>query len=166
MNFNSSYYRINYTNESYLEFQQSSNFIFNKNDFGLINKTNSNDKIKTIDTFSLGGNSFKGFDYRGIGPISSDYYLGGNKYFTSTFGYGSSFFLEEDNISIKLFYSVGSLWGNDYSNDNSFKLRSSIGLSFDIMTPLLPITFSYAVPINKKSDDRIKNFNFSIGTSF
>ena len=166
LNFNSSYYRINYTNESYLEFQKSSNFIFNKNDFGLINKTNSNDKIKTIDTFSLGGNSFKGFDYRGIGPISSDYYLGGNKYFTSTFGYGSSFFLEEDNINIKLFYSVGSLWGNDYSNDDSFKLRSSIGLSFDIMTPLLPITFSYAVPINKKSDDRIKNFNFSIGTSF
>ena len=160
------YYSITIQNESYFEFVNSSDFIFNQNIFGFADTLDANDKISSINTFSLGGLSFKGFDYRGIGPLSSNYYLGGNKFFTSTIGYGSSFLFDEDNVNIKLFYSLGSLWGSDYTNDNDIKLRSSLGLSFDIMTPLLPISLSYAIPINKQPDDRLRNFNFSIGTSF
>ena len=41
----------------------------------------------------LGGLNFKGFDYKGIGPYDDNIYLGGNEYFTSTIGYGSSFII-------------------------------------------------------------------------
>ena len=41
------------------------------------------------------GNNFKGFDFRGIGPVSNEIYLGGNQFFTSTIGYGSSFLFDE-----------------------------------------------------------------------
>ena len=159
-------FSINFQNESYFEFQNSSDFIFNINKIGYIDTLDSNDKVNTINAFSLGGLSLKGFDYRGIGPESSNYYLGGNKFFTSTFGYGSSFLLDEDQFKIKLFYSIGSLWDSDYTNDNNFKLRSAAGVSIDIMTPLLPISLSYAIPIVKDPSDRTRNFNFSIGTSF
>ena len=161
-----SYYSIILKNEQYLEFENSSNFIFNQNIFGYADTLNSNDKLNTINSFSLGGLSFKGFDYRGLGPVSSDYYLGGNQFFTSTFGYGSSFLLDEDNFNFKLFYTLGSIWGSDYTNDSDFELRSSVGISLDVMTPLLPISFSYSLPINKQSEDRVRRFNFSIGTSF
>ena len=160
------FYSITIKNEQYLEFKNSSNFIFNQNIFGYADTLNSNDKLNTINSFSLGGLSFKGFDYRGIGPISSTYYLGGNQFFTSTVGYGSSFLLDEDNFNFKLFYTMGSIWGSDYINDSNFELRSSVGLTLDVMTPLLPISFSYSLPINKQSDDRLRRFNFSIGTSF
>ena len=40
-------------------------FISNK--FGLADSFDNN--LKTINAFSLGGLNFKGFDYRGVGPI-------------------------------------------------------------------------------------------------
>ena len=110
---------------------------------------------------------FKGFNYRGIGPKENNYYLGGNKFFTSTLGYGSSFiFDDKDNINIKLFTTIGSLWGSDYTSNNEFDLRTSTGLSFDILTAVGPISLTYAIPIDKDNDDSTKRFNFSIGTSF
>ena len=108
--------------------------------------------------------NFKGFDYKGIGPFSDNIYLGGNKYFT-TIGYGGTFlFDKKDNVNFKLFATTGSIWDSDYSN-NDFKLRSSMGLSIDFMS-VIPISISYAVPIQKELSDKSRNFNFTIGTSF
>ena len=61
---------------------------------------------------------------------------------------------------------MGSIWDSDYSNDNKFDLRSSLGISFDILTLVGPISLSYAVPIEKNTNDITNEFNFSIGTSF
>ena len=49
---------------------------------------------------------------------------------------------------------------------NDIDLRTSIGTSFDILTPIGPISFSYASPIEKNNNDKTREFNFSIGTSF
>ena len=107
----------------------------------------------------MGGNNFKGFDFRGIGPKTSSFYLGGNKFFTSTLGFGSSFlFDKKDNVNIKLFATAGSLWDSDYSSNNEFDLRTSVGVSFDFITTIGPISFSHAVPINKSNNDSTKNF--------
>ena len=161
-----SYYKIRLSNENYYTLPSSSNFIFLNNQFGIADSFNSS-KLKTINTFSLGGLNFKGFNYRGIGPKENNYYLGGNKFFTSTLGYGSSFiFDDKDNINIKLFTTIGSLWDSDYTSNNEFDLRASTGLSFDILTAVGPISLTYAIPIDKDNDDSTKRFNFSIGTSF
>ena len=116
----------------------------------------------------MGGLNFKGFDYRGIGPYDGNIYLGGNEFFTSTFGYGSSFiFDEKDNINIKFFITTGSIWNSDYSSNSSdIELRTSLGTSFDFITAVGPISFSYAIPIEKRDSDKNRSFNFSIGTSF
>ena len=63
-------------------------------------------KIKNNKCIWFGGLNFKGFDYKGIGPYDGNIYLGGNEFFTSTLGYGSSFiFDEKDNINIKVFFN-------------------------------------------------------------
>ena len=161
-----SYFKLRLANEYYYTLPSSNNFIFLNNNLGIADTLNST-KLKTINTFSLGGLNFKGFNYRGIGPKENNYYLGGNKFFTSTVGYGSSFiFDEKDNVNIKLFTTIGSLWDSDYTNNNEFDLRASSGLSFDLLTAVGPISLTYAVPINKTDNDSRKRFNFSIGTSF
>ena len=161
-----SYFKLRLANENYFTLPSSNNFIFINNQLGFSDTFNSN-KLKTINTFSLGGLNFKGFDYRGIGPKDNNYYLGGNKFFTSTIGYGSSFiFDDKDNVNIKLFTTIGSLWDSDYTNNNEFDLRVSTGLSFDILTAVGPISLSYALPIDKIDNDSTRRFNFSIGTSF
>ena len=160
-----SYYSALMTNKIYKNFEQSDNFIFITNNLGIADSFNGN--LKTINAFSLGGLNFKGFDYRGVGPIDNRIYLGGNKYFTTTLGYGSSFlFDDKDNVNLKLFTTFGSIWDSDYSSNDDLELRSSAGISFDLLTAVGPISFSYAVPLQKQDNDKTREFNFSIGTSF
>ena len=156
------YIKSTISNSIYFE-QTNQNFIFFINKLGSADSFTGN--LKTKNTYSLGGLNFKGFNYKGIGPFSDDIYLGGNKFFTSSIGYGGTFlFDKKDNIYIKLFATTGSIWDSDYSNSD-FKLRSSLGLSIDFLT-LIPISISYAVPIQKEESDKSRNFNFTIGTSF
>lgn len=165
-NASNSFYRFNFNNDNYYRISTENNFLF------LINRAGTaqpfEDKLKTINAFSLGGLNFKGFDYRGIGPTSSSIYLGGNNYFTSTIGYGGSFLFDDtDDFKYKIFSTFGSLWGSDYTqNSNDFEIRSSVGVSFDILTRLAPLSFSYAVPLQKESEDKVREFNFILGTSF
>ena len=160
------FYKFQINNSIYHKLKLSKNFLFMNNNFGLAESLDSS-KLKTNNSFSLGGLNFRGFAFRGIGPISNNIYLGGNKYFTTTLGYGSSFiFDEKDNINLKLFYTVGSVWDSEYTNNNDFKLRSSAGISFDLITVVGPVSFSFASPIEKESDDKIDEFTFSIGTTF
>ena len=158
---------IRFTIKNSIFFNNSinSNFFFIDNNLGVAESLKG--KLKTKDTFSLGGLNFKGFKYNGIGPSNSNnIYLGGNKFFTSSIGYGTKFlFDEKDNVNLKFFYTVGSLWDSDYINSD-FELRSSAGLSFDLLTAVGPISLSYSIPINKSVSDESKNFNFTIGTSF
>ena len=156
------YIKSTISNSIYFE-QTNQNFIFFINKLGSADSFTGN--LKTKNTYSLGGLNFKGFNYKGIGPFSDGIYLGGNKFFTSSIGYGGTFlFDKKDNIYIKLFATTGSIWDSDYSNSD-FKLRSSLGLSIDFLT-LIPISISYAVPIQKEESDKSRNFNFTIGTSF
>ena len=127
--------------------KQSDNFIFFSNDIGVADSFSGN--LVTQKSFSLGGQNFKGFDYRGIGPKDNNIYLGGNKFFTSTIGYGSSFiFDKKDNVNLKAFYSIGSIWDTDYSSENDLDLRSSVGISFDFLT-IVPLSFSYSILFKK-----------------
>ncbi len=160
-----SYYKAIIKSDIYRKSKNSNRFVFLSNDIGIADSLEGN--LSTVNAFSLGGLNFKGFDYRGIGTKVDGIYIGGNKFFTSTIGYGGSFiFDDKDNINTKLFYSLGSIWDSDYINNNDLDLRSSLGLSFDILTAIGPISFSYAIPVDKNKNDRTSNFNFSIGTSF
>ena len=160
-----SYYKVKVTNKNYRTLNRSKNFIFLNNNYGYAKSINS--KLKTIDAFGLGGLNFKGFDYKGIGPYDGKVYLGGNEYFTSTIGYGSSFiFDDKDNVNVKLFLTTGSIWNSDYVSSSDIDIRSSIGASLDFITPIGPISFSYASPIEKNNSDKTRSFNFTIGSSF
>ena len=157
-------YKIHLNSDVYIKRKNDDGFVFLSNNIGHTDSLDGN--LKTSNTFSLGGMNFKGFDYRGIGSFDGSIYLGGNNYFTSTIGYGDNFiFDEKDNINLKFFYTLGSIWGSDYKNNDDVDLRSSIGASIDILS-VIPISLSYAVPIQKNSNDRIREFNFNIGTSF
>ncbi len=160
-----SYYKFRFYNDFYLGDDDDENFFFISNRLGLADSFNGN--LKTVNAFSLGGLNFKGFDYRGMGPKDGDIYLGGNNFYTITLGYGDQFlFDKKDNVNYRAFITSGSIWGSDYSSNNKFENRVSVGASLDIMTAVFPISFTYAIPIQKEDGDKVRRFNFSIGTSF
>ena len=159
------FYKLSLKNNNYFQLPKSKNYIFLNNKYGYAKSLDS--KLKTIDAFYLGGINFKGFDYKGIGPYDGNIYLGGNEYFTSTIGYGSSFiFDDKDNINIKFFITSGSIWNSDYTSSSDIDIRTSIGSSLDFITPIGPLSFSFASPIEKNNSDKTRSFNFSLGTAF
>ena len=73
-----------------------------------------------------------------------------------------------ENMDFKVFFDAGNVWGVDYSDtvDESNKIRTSTGVALELLTPVGPLTFSFAEAITKASTDKTETFRFQLGTSF
>ncbi len=71
-------------------------------------------------------------------------------------------------MDLKLFFDVGNVWGVDYSDllDDSNSIRSSTGVALNLMTPIGPLSFSFANALTKASSDKTETFRFNLGTQF
>ena len=145
--------------------------LINKNIFSLQSRVGnvislSNNDILTNDKFSLGGRWLRGFDTFGAGPRNSrSSYVGGNNIFVTKLDYSREIFNNSDfPIYFNLFNDYGLLWENKTkptNNDNS--LRSSVGFGIKYYSPIGPIGFSWAFPIQDESYDIPRMFLFSVG---
>ena len=54
----------------------------------------------------------------------------------------------------------------DSSAGSSSKLRSSIGVTTQLYTPIGPVNFVLAQALSKAESDKTQTFKFQIGTSF
>ena len=110
----------------------------------------------------------RGFEAGKIGPKDGTQYIGGNYgaalNFTSSF---PKFFNEFENLDLNIFLDAANLWHVDYDSSLDVdKIRSSTGVAVDWLTPIGPLSFSYAVPLSDASSDKTESFRFQIGTSF
>jgi outer membrane protein insertion porin family len=131
---------------------------------------------RVTDRFFLSSGQLRGFESRGVGPrdtgaVESDV-LGGNKFvslrFEADFPLGLP---EEYGISGGVFYDMGSLWGLDNTAgvavvDDSFELRTAIGVSLFWTTPIGPLRLNFAKPIKKNELDEENTFAITISTQF
>jgi outer membrane protein insertion porin family len=149
------------------------------------------DGTRITDRFNAGGDSFRGFARNGLGPRDFcgegeevtclppqaeeevDDALGGNAF--AVLRLDASFPLglpEEYGIFGGVFADVGSLWKLDDTDgsmgevDDGFHLRSSVGVSLFVDTPIAPLRFNYAIPIQKEDYDVTERFRFSVQTRF
>ena len=54
----------------------------------------------------------------------------------------------------------------DASIDDNSKLRSSIGLGIDWLTPIGPMNFTFSETLTKADTDITESFRFNLGTTF
>ena len=73
-----------------------------------------------------------------------------------------------ETFDFNIFYDAANVWGVDYDSsiDDKSKLRSSTGVALNLMTPIGPLSFSFANALSKASSDQTETFRFNIGTSF
>ncbi len=131
-----------------------------------------NQNIDISDRFTLGGNSFVGFQTAGIGPRdknTSDA-LGGNFYYTFTpqvkFGLGLP---KELGIKGRVFSTAGTLTTIDTNNTNYYyesSLRLTSGAGVLWQSPFGPIRLDYTFAILKETYDKTETFSFNIGSLF
>jgi len=129
--------------------------------------------------FYAGGvSSVRGYDTSTLGPKLSDpingvVAAGGTK---RVVGNAELFFpmpgLKDDkSVRMSAFVDAGSTWGPDdylgrYSSFNFKDLRYSTGIALSWISPVGPLKFSLAKPLNPKPDDRTQVFQFTLGTVF
>ena len=126
------------------------------------------DDVKLSERLYIPGRKLRGFESGKIGPKDGNDYIGGN--YVSTINVTSTIpkILENvQTVDIVMFADAANIWGVDYNSslDNE-GIRSSIGVGLDWLTPVGPLTFSFATPITKEPDDIEETFRFNIGTSF
>tara|TARA_B100000900_G_scaffold397225_1_gene397350 strand:+ start:2343 stop:4571 length:2229 start_codon:yes stop_codon:yes gene_type:complete len=129
-----------------------------------------NDKdIKLSERLFIPGSKLRGFERGKVGPKDGSDFIGGN--YLTTFNLTTSIpKLLEDSQTVDFiaFFDAANVWGVDYNKllDDKNDIRSSVGLGINLLTPIGPLSFSYAEPITKNDTDIIEKFRFNLGTTF
>ena len=111
----------------------------------------------------------RGFESGKVGPKDGNDYIGGN--FAASINIAttlSQILPNSQNTNFSIFFDAANVWGIDYNsalNDES-KVRSSVGIAVDFLTPVGPLNFSLSEPITKGSNDITESFRFNLGTTF
>ena len=129
----------------------------------------SNDDVRVSKRLYAPSKRLRGFQSGAVGPKDGDDYVGGNYLATINTSSTVPFILQTlESVDLKVFLDVGNVWGVDYSSavDDSNKFRSASGVALEILTPIGPLSFSFAEAITKASTDKTETFRFQLGTTF
>jgi outer membrane protein insertion porin family len=132
-----------------------------------INSLEGND-VRVSERIYLSQRKLRGFESGKVGPKDNLDFIGGN--YASALSLSTTLpnmLPEFEAVDFNMFIDAGNVWGVDYdSNLDNSKIRSSTGLSIDVLTPIGPLNFVFAKPITKASTDVEQSFRFDIGTTF
>ena len=128
----------------------------------------SGDDIKLSERLYIPGRKLRGFESGKIGPKDGSDFIGGNYVSSINATTTVPMILENaQNVDIVIFADAANIWGVDYDSSlDKNGIRSSIGIGLDWLTPVGPLTFSFAQPVTKEPTDIEETFRFNIGTSF
>jgi outer membrane protein insertion porin family len=120
--------------------------------------------------FYAGGvNSVRGYKAGSLGPIDVDngneYRVGGNSRVVANAELLWGLPGMEKSLRMGLFFDAGQVFGKDKTPSIS-GLRYSTGLSAAWISPVGPLKFSFAVPLNDEEGDKTESFQFQLGSTF
>ena len=133
--------------------------------------------VRLLDVFYRGGETIRGFDKSGYGPRDrgTGDALGGQTYWAANAEVRFPLPLVPDDLGMggAVFADAGSLFnasdnatiiGTNLADDAS--IRASVGASILWNSPLGPLRFDYAIPLQKEDYDDIQRFRFGASTKF
>jgi len=127
------------------------------------------DDVRLSKRLHIPSRRLRGFESHKVGPKDGIDYVGGNYATALNFEATLPNLLPESTqTDIGIFMDMGNLWSVDYDSsvNDSNGIRSSVGVSSNVYTPIGPLSFVFALPMTKESTDSTQKFKFQIGTSF
>ena len=127
------------------------------------------DDVRVSKRKTLGTKRLRGFEKGKVGPIDGNDHIGGN--YTAALNLEASLpnLLPDDyKTDVGLFLDFANIWGVDYDStiDDSNKIRSSTGIVANWLSPIGPLSFTFATNLTKANTDKTESFNFNLGTTF
>ncbi len=162
------YYTTSYLGETYIP-------VLDKEDVSLKFKTRlgygegfgDSSGLPFLKNFFAGGiRSVRGYTYNSLGPVDTNgEQIGGNVLITGTAAlqFPMPGVKETDQARLSLFTDAGQVYADNVELGD---LRYSAGLALAWMTPIGPLSFTYASALNSESTDETEGFQFSIGSTF
>ena len=131
--------------------------------------TGLSDDVRISKRLNVPASRLRGFQRGKVGPVENNDYIGGNYVSSLNFSATLPNLLEGlDNLDAGIFVDAANIWGVDYDSsiDDKSTLRSSAGVALNLMTPIGPLSFSFANVLSKASTDKTETFRFNLGTQF
>lgn len=136
------------------------------------------DDVRLLDVFYRGGETIRGFERAGYGPrdlSGNQDALGGQTYWAVNAEVRFPLPLLPENLGISgaLFADAGSLFdatasarANAVNLVSDSSIRTSVGASVLWKSPLGPLRFDYAFPLQYEDYDKLQRFRFGASTKF
>jgi outer membrane protein insertion porin family len=127
------------------------------------------DDVRLSKRRNLSSQRLRGFEKGKVGPLDGTDHIGGNYAAALNFEANLPNILPENtNADVGAFLDFGNVWGVDYDSsiDESSKIRSSVGIALNWMSPLGPMSFVLSENISKADTDKTESFRFNLGTTF
>ena len=131
--------------------------------------TGLSDDVRISKRLYIPSYRLRGFEKGKVGPVDNDDYIGGNHLTAINMSATLPNILAGlENLDVGIFYDAANIWGIDYNDslDDKSTIRSSAGVALNLMTPIGPLSFSFANAITKASSDKTETFRFNLGTQF
>lgn len=163
------YYKVAYSHKRYFPLSESLTLSLN-GDIGYGDGYGDTKKLPFFKNYFGGGvKTVRGYKDYSLGPRDSlGDPLGGNmKMFGSVdITFPDPLGLAPDTVRLGAFVDVGNVYDTDDDSVDIGDLRYSTGLSLKWLSPMGPLGFVLALPLNDESDDETENFQFTFGTAF
>ncbi|MBU2862409.1 outer membrane protein assembly factor BamA [Reinekea forsetii] len=183
-----SYFRSTFNAQQFVHFDKNLALRFHT-DLGYGGGLGDSGLLPFYKNFYAGGSrSVRGYQQGGLGPLGTPQTdesgteltdpspIGGN----IKVEYGVDFIIPTPIVSnqnayrTSLFIDAGNVFTDQCATTNTRcesgilwdEIRYSAGVDFTWITPIAPLSFSYAWPLNNKPDDYVTNFSFNIGISY
>ena len=131
--------------------------------------TGLSDDVRISKRLNVPSYRLRGFQRGKIGPVDNNDYVGGNHISSLNLSATLPTLVQGlDNLDVGVFFDAANVWGVDYDSsiDDKSTVRSSAGVALNLMTPIGPLSFSFANALSKASSDKTETFRFNLGTQF
>ena len=161
------YYRLSYQFQHYFPISRDYALFFNT-DLGYA-EGYDNVPLPFFKNFFAGGiGSVRGYETASLGPKDLEgNAVGGNRKIVGNleFLFPMPGMGNDRSVRLGVFGDAGQVWA-PFQTLSLSDLRYSAGLSVAWNSPLGPLKFSFAEPLNAKTGDQIQRFQFQFGTIF
>lgn len=174
--FDIQYYKATYQYQQYIPLSRTWTLAFN-GEVGWGDVYGKTDEFPFFKNFYAGGiGSVRGYNSGSLGPKEYDPYdgdsdnLGGDRILTGSIEILAPLPGGDRTLRVFGFLDAGYVWGYEgvgvRQSMSLSDLRYSTGIGVAWISPLGPLKFSIAAPLNDKDGDDIQRFQFQIGTGF
>jgi outer membrane protein insertion porin family len=159
------YYKIQYTHSAYWPVWRDL-VLMARADLGYGGGLSGKD-LPFFKAFFAGGvNSVRGYDTASLGP--QDQFgnaLGGRRKIIGNVEAFYPILKGEKAVRASVFVDAGQIYANGQQSEfESFRYSTGVGVAWS--SPIGPLKFSYAIPLNSRTGDHIQRFQFQAGAAF